>query len=574
MDIKVPLPFEICLHDEVMKEPIDYLEGIPKSFLISTAILFLSYESVNSKYDSLNGFLNGFFCSANKPFVRRILSNIIKYEKNKGDRKLEIKKYVVHQKLADLELLKIVFNSSKENGHVSKSNIKEIEIRIFKAYVAINQKLGEKSKHIKPPEIIKKPADIAEFFFLLNLNSFDLNNYRLLKIIITQYYKGCLFLKFLKNCNETKKLIEKFNHFYKVDSIERYLSYLSIIHLKLIENGQITHVDIPDYKIFDFYQKHSLSNISEINLIDYNDIRSKPFVTSLEKDKNRVTVVDSLLTAEMFYNGLYFRLKKINDNLSKGKVDLMRLKTQEFSEKLLFKETISSIFGKRYIQFSCEQIDDSMDGGIDYYVRNGNKVFLFESKDIFLSSESKVSFDIEKVIEEIKTKLYYDESKNKNKAILQLSNFIEKIINFQLPFDKNYKVNSLKIYPIIVVHSRVFNVPGLNVILQDLFKKTIGEKFKNFKGKINELVLIDIDTLIYKREFFESKKINFENLLNEYSKQIIVPAFQVHKIISRKKAEKSITSFSHFFENKIHSLNKKQLTEFIATVAKDVLPEN
>lgn len=574
MDIKIPVSFEICFHDEVMKNPIDYLEGIPSSFLIKTALLFLSYKSVNSKYDSLIGFLNGFFCSANEPFVRRILRNIIEYERNKDDRKLEIKNYVVHQKLADLELLKIVFNSSKENGHVSKSTIKEIEIKIFKAYVAINQKLGKKSKHIKPAEIIKKPADMADFFFLLNLNSFDLNNYRLLKVIITQYYKGCLFLKFLNNSNETKKLIEKFVEFYEVDSIKRYVSYLSIVHLKLVGNGRITHVDIPDYKIFNFYEKHSLYNIPELKLIDYIDIRSNPFVTNLDKDKNRVTVVDSLLTAEMFYNGLYFKLKKINDNLSVDKVDLLRIKTQEFSEKLLFKETIRSIFGKKYIQFSCEQIDNSMDGGIDYYVRNGNKVFLFESKDIFLSSKSKVSLDYEKVIEEIKTKLYYDSSKNKNKAILQLSNFIEKIINFQLPFDKNYKVNSLKIYPVIVVHTRVFNVTGLNIILQDLFKKASKKRLKNFKGTINELILIDIDTLIFNREFFESKKINFEKTLMEYSKQIIVPAFQVHKNISRKETEKSLTSFSHFFENKIHGMRRNQLPEFIARVAKDVLPEN
>lgn len=574
MDIKIPLPFKTCLFDEEMKEPAYYLNGIPKSFLIKTASLFLSYKANNSKYEGLFGFLDGFFCSANKPFVNRILSNILTYETKMNTRKIDINDYVIHQRLADLEFLKIVFNSSKENNVVSPSNIKEVEVKIFKAYVAINQSLNQSSNKIQVPEKIDKPADLAKFFFLLNLNSFDLNNFNLLEIIITQYYKGCLFMKFLDEKIETKELLKNFINHYGVDSMKKYISFLSVIHLKLIQDDKITHVVIEDVELFEFYKKHSLFRLSKINQVDYNDVRSLPLITQHEKGRKVITVIDSLLTAEMFYNGLYFRLKKINDSLVEDRIDLLRLKTHDFSEKLLFKNTIESIFGKKYIQFSGDRIDDLMDGGIDYYVRNGNKVFVFESKDIFLSSKAKVSFDEKTILNEIKTKLYHDCSKSKDKGVLQIRNFIEKMINKQIHFDQNYRVDSINIYPILILHNRIFNAPGFNLILQDLFKKACDDRFGDLKGKINPLIVIDMDTLIFNHEFFESGKLNFEEVLKSYSIDILIPAFKIPKRINRKKSEKLLISFSEYLKRKTFGMKRHRLPEFIAETAKEVLPEN
>ena len=572
MDLKIPLPFKACLFDEEMKNPVDYLAGIPRSFLIKTAILFLSYKIHDSKYDTLLGFMDGFFCSANKPFAERILSNISIFEEKKDSRKLGVRDYGIHQRLADLELLKIVFNESKEEGEVTSSNIKNIEIKIFKAYVAINQIVLEQSNKVQPPKIVDKPVDIAKFFFLINLNSFDLNNYNLLKVIITQYYKGCLFMKFLNDKVETKELLNDFIYYYDVESIEKYVSFLSVVHLKLVQNNMITNVDFDDSKLLDFYKKHSISMLSKMSQIDYNNIRSFPLVTDI--DKKRVTVVDSLLTAEMFYNGFYFRLKKINNELAKGKLDLLRLKTHEFSENLLFRTTLKSIFGNKYIQFSGDEIDNLMNGGVDYYVRNGNKVFLFESKDIFLSSKAKVSLDEDTVLEEIKAKLFYDSSKSKDKGILQIRNFIEKLVNKKIDFDQNYKVKSINIYPILVIHNRIFNIPGFNLILQELFQEACDKKLGFDKTKINPLVVIDIDTLIFNREFFESGKLSFEKVLKDYSREILIPAFIPTKNISRKKFEEKIISFSHYLERKTVNMERHQFPDFIAETAKDILPKD
>lgn len=44
MDLKIPLPFKACLFDEEIKNPVNYLEGIPKSFLIKTLIKKITIE--------------------------------------------------------------------------------------------------------------------------------------------------------------------------------------------------------------------------------------------------------------------------------------------------------------------------------------------------------------------------------------------------------------------------------------------------------------------------------------------------------------------------------------------------
>jgi hypothetical protein len=111
-------------------------------------------------------------------------------------------------------------------------------------------------------------------------------------------------------------------------------------------------------------------------------------------------------------------------------------------------------------------------------------------------------------------------------------------------------------------------------ILQDVFKKACDDRFGNLKGKINPLIVIDIDTLIFNHEFFESGKLNFEEVLKSYSRDILIPAFKIPKRINRKKSEELLISFSEYLERKTFGMKRHRLPEFIAEIAKEVLPEN
>lgn len=99
----------------------------------------------------------------------------------------------------------------------------------------------------------------------------------------------------------------------------------------------------------------------------------------------------------------------------------------------------------------------------DYYIRNGNKIFLFESKDILIPSETKVSNDYENISSELKKRLYYEEKRNggiDNKAVLQLLNNTQKILRKTAEWDQGYKekiseYTQLSFYMIISIIVRV-----------------------------------------------------------------------------------------------------------------------
>ena len=63
-------------------------------------------------------------------------------------------------------------------------------------------------------------------------------------------------------------------------------------------------------------------------------------------------------------------------------------------------------------------------GEPDYYMRDGERVFLFEYKNIVLGAETKLSGDPEVIWNEVQRKLVKDDS-GKDEGVSQLANVIE-----------------------------------------------------------------------------------------------------------------------------------------------------
>ena len=100
------------------------------------------------------------------------------------------------------------------------------------------------------------------------------------------------------------------------------------------------------------------------------------------------------------------------------------------------------VYAKKYIQKSGEEIKNTynIDAEPDYYIRNGNKIYLFESKDILIPSEVKISNDYTKITAELKKRLYYEEKGDgsiSKKAILQLLYNIKKLLKKNAEWDSN-----------------------------------------------------------------------------------------------------------------------------------------
>ena len=113
----------------------------------------------------------------------------------------------------------------------------------------------------------------------------------------------------------------------------------------------------------------------------------------------------------MLHKGVYFKLYEINNGLvkpEKVKGNFRSFYCDEFSEKILLYKTLNSIFKNKYKELSGEEIKTNynIDAEPDYYIRNGNSIFLFESKDILINATIKSTYDFTQYESEFRKKLY------------------------------------------------------------------------------------------------------------------------------------------------------------------------
>jgi hypothetical protein len=205
----------------------------------------------------------------------------------------------------------------------------------------------------------------------------------------------------------------------------------------------------------------------------------------------------------------------------------------------------------------------------DYYIRNGNNLFLFESKDILINATIKSSYDFNQYEIEFKKKLYFETKKEKveKKAVLQLINNIENVLTKQFQFDTNYKTQSIHIYPILILHDHQFNIAGLNVIVNSWFQTELA-KLKE-KGlptdKVKPLVIIDIDTLIFHQDLFRDRALKLNEILDEYFKFITFDTKRKYldEEHLKKYAKRTVLTFPLFISNYVAEKKIRRVPKMI-----------
>ena len=191
-----------------------------------------------------------------------------------------------------------------------------------------------------------------------------------------------------------------------------------------------------------------------------------------------------------------------------------------FSEKFLMKRVLDDIFSKKYF-YKKEERESELQGEPDYYLRHNNDIFIFENKDVLVNKEVKASADIEQINQVLKTKFLKDGKKSV--GIGQLINTIKEIESKKFRFDDYVNTKThFNVYPILIVHDRIFQTLGINYRLNHWFKSELEEKLDlNCPGlNIKGLTVIDIDTLILYSNYFKQKDRNFKDLLNMHLKEM------------------------------------------------------
>lgn len=271
-----------------------------------------------------------------------------------------------------------------------------------------------------------------------------------------------------------------------------------------------------------FLDKLILPESGEITDVEFRKIRSTPMV---KVEGEEYLIIYDLFMFEKVFKGLYFVLNSLNSRLPlEHRISNFRsYYGDHFSEKTLLYGTLERVFKDRYIKYSGEQIlQKGIDAEPDYYIRNGNKILLIESKDFLIKAEVKNSANYQLIEKEITKKLYKDGGNKK--AVLQLINNIHRLLNKELEFDTNYKEKNIRIYPIIVVHDVQCVVPGINTLINGWFdEELIKLKERGIIVKnVRPITLVSIDALIFNEDILVNKKLDLFQVIDEYHKQTIV----------------------------------------------------
>lgn len=550
---KVILEFNALFAEENYNDYCQRISEIPQQFLYDFASTYLRFKTSDEKVSNLQTLLGTWFRKENEIYANEIYKSILKLEQQNGY------KYLIINELTNLLIFEASLNSQKKELEITES---ELEILFFKIYLAFNQKTTE-NEHLagESTEDLKFPYRIYALLLSQTLNYGDISNYNLKESVITQSAKAIIFFEFISANKEFANHLDEFNKYYNVkDHIEFLKEYLGLLFLILRskDEGKID-ISIPAGNEYDrrelFFNEIAITEPYSSLDTDFKLLRSYPLIKVKER---KYRIISPLFTIEKFYNGLYFKFKDINDSISEELriKDIRAELTYRFSEKHLLYDILKRCYDNKFIQKTGEEITRSgNDGFVDYYLRNGNKVFLFESKDILINAQIKQSQDFDRIEPELKKKLYYEEKNGKKelKAIFQLIESIKTLLDGNFNCDNQYKPNSIRIYPIIILHNKQLETLGINQIIRQWWRdEIITLKAQSYNTvNIKGAVILNIDTLILQSDNIRLNKIKLENIIDGYLNEIDQDRLMKKKFESeeaRKSAfQNACIPFSDYF---------------------------
>lgn len=541
---------------EEPKEIHYYLKGISRNSILQAGAYLLGFKSQKSIYQDYRQLIKMFFRTENAEFASNMLSALNSLRERSGAQ------VVVINPASSLNLFQYAFENLNDEETQSKI---DVEQNIFLAYLALNQFTTEKqSIAFSSSKAASPPLQLAAMFFAQSYAYSDIVNYNEAQLFTGQLIKVILLFEYLESNTKTKPLLNAFLKYYRCDSWKEYLHKLLPIVISVIDKEREAHVDL-DVRPGDNFDK-DCEFIDKLSVVDNEGLEDYDFKKLRDRPLYKVNpglyrIIYGLFVVEKVFKGLYFKLAEINKTLPANEKikDLHSLYSDEFSERTLLYKILEGIYQGRYIEFNGQQLKDAgLDAEPDFYIRQGNVIFLFESKDFLIKAEIKTSYDYALLEEAFRKKLYFDSGA---KAVLQLIKNVKRVFEKAIIVDTAYNVNSVYIYPIIVVHDHQYDVVGLNKIVSAWFREEV-EKLKALGFKIDRIqmpIILDIDALIFIQDLLRDRTLKLEEIVDSYHNYITIDPKKKYRDQEHvnEYVKRTIIPFGKFVHNLV-AANKMQ----------------
>ena len=542
------------LFDENPKSINYYLSGIQKDVLLKYAIYYCSLSTkLKPTVDNIFfPFLNEGEKETNyyKGLVSKI-SHIID-SKSPNPTILNVK--------SSLKLFELIKGCTRPKKIIDYTD-NEIRYKLLKAYLVLNTNNHVSDNHVSESE------DFNKLVLSNSLNYMNYSDTNLYHLRITELIKSCIFLEYCEDKYPEHLAIFLLEYgLKKWSDYTLYLHQVGMIIMSSNIHSPLTFISIPlsDKK---YNQKKSFLEkfvIQETYLDDQDFTLIKSFPIEWTS-KNEFCVVFERFFIEKIYRSLYFKFNEINENLKSSDSYLKNFRSDfglSFSEQKLLNKILMDSLGKKYKHLGYKDL--KRDKSLDYYIRDGNKVFLFECKDNLINKKIIEFGNVDNFIDEMR-RIFLQNQNGKDKAIKQLINNIETIRNGHFYEDSNLNGKKSIIYPIIVVHHSIFSLPGVNAILNNWFKEQLNSRQIKIDN-IKNLTVIDIDTFVLYQGVICYKSTSLQVLIDSFWDYIDSKSNKNYSTenLALSGLLQTKNSFKSFLETELKDINifTKEITKY------------
>lgn len=500
MNFKIVPHFEEIFPEENKENPLFYLLKIPKELLLKS-IGFCNTYPLPNYYN--------FFSDRE---VAQDIYRRIEIFKRGSDKDIEIISPHSYLKLSELIL------SNIEKFSVDGDKSSNSELNLFKAFLVLNSRFTEYNHDFQTNQNKESFINfiVLQGFQLSEISMFEDDKNEFVKLIYATIYKVESLLKFLstENLESIKaEFIKSYGLTNEKDFIYNMKYLFATLFIAKLNNQYL--FTSQNLSCFDLIKNISATKIIEDE--DFTELKKTPIYFI---DEDRFSIVNFYFAVDLFYRSAKFRLQEIFRE-NEIKIDnFFSYYNKEFSENFLMRNLLDDIFSKKFFTQKNESKNEERNEP-DYYINYNNTLLIIENKDILISKSIKSANDIETIENFLKERFL--QSKKKGVGIKQLVNSIEFIYTQNFKFDHTIKYNhKIEIFPIILVHDRVFESMGINYKLNNWFIEELNlRNIKcNEKFKIHPLTLMDIDTLILWNHNIKDNFKILKDLLIAHTKQL------------------------------------------------------
>lgn len=372
----------------------------------------------------------------------------------------------------------------------------------------------------KLPDNKMKADDFVEAFMSGCLKSDGIEAPRDYRLLLIKCYM--LLIEFPKHNETFARYVAAFCKEKQIASAKKYLDEIILTFLMMGENDRSNcriGFEDSDKAAIHFYDGLSINPVGYKHDSDFLMMREKPL---LKTGLNIYNIMYMRMFLDKAFTGLLFDMKDalVKVGLLDEKNGYMNLRSMlgaDFSERFFFYELMKRCFGQQYVSYSGADLEKALGEGMpDYYMRRGNRVFVFECKDAQVASKKKLSGDYETIKNAIFEK-YVANKKGHGKGIAQLASVIEsKLPMIQKEVDVNAPKSVMFVFPIIVYFDDCFDVEGPNYLLNKEFCRDLEGRNVSTDYEVKDLVMVNIEQLMRLENFFADGKLDLAYLINGY----------------------------------------------------------